>query len=81
MIWLKISQTNWNKPGLFGKLVLWNSPRSAWSDHGDPILKSSVNAALDADTDIHVPLFWVTQYTKIVRYLGLILDLFSKLGK
>ncbi len=23
---LTISQTNWNKPGLFGKLVLWNSP-------------------------------------------------------
>ncbi len=36
---------------------------------------------LDVDTDIHVPLFWVTQYTKIVRYLCLILDLFSKLGK
>ncbi len=29
LVWLtvKISQTNWNKPGLFGKLVLWNSPQ------------------------------------------------------
>ncbi len=24
LIWFKISQTNWNKPGLLGKLVLWN---------------------------------------------------------
>ncbi len=24
---VQISQTNWNKPGLFGKLVLWNSPQ------------------------------------------------------
>ncbi len=23
---LTISQINWNKPGLFGKLVSWNSP-------------------------------------------------------
>ncbi len=23
---MTISSTNWNKPGLFGKLVLWNSP-------------------------------------------------------
>ncbi len=26
LIWFKISRTNWNKPGLFGKLVLWNGP-------------------------------------------------------
>ncbi len=28
---LTVSQTNWNKPGLFGKLVLWNRPRDVRS--------------------------------------------------
>ncbi len=28
---LTMSQTNWNKPGLFGKLVLWNRPRGVRS--------------------------------------------------
>ncbi len=28
---LIVSQTNWNKPGLFGKLVLWNRPRGVRS--------------------------------------------------
>ncbi len=28
---LTASQTNWNKPGLFGKLVLWNRPRGVKS--------------------------------------------------
>ncbi len=27
---MTISQTNWTKPGLFGKLVLWNSPLETW---------------------------------------------------
>ncbi len=34
---LTLSQTNWNKPGLFGKLVLWNRPRGISS------LKTQVN--------------------------------------
>ncbi len=28
---LTVSQTNWNKPGLLGKLVLWNRPRGVRS--------------------------------------------------
>ncbi len=28
---LTVSQTNWNKPGLFGQLVLWNRPRGVRS--------------------------------------------------
>ncbi len=28
LIWFKISQTKWNKSGLFGKHVLWNRPQN-----------------------------------------------------
>ncbi len=39
---MTIIQITWNKPGLFGKLVLWNSPLNFWwyNSEGSSSLKT-----------------------------------------